>query len=360
MEHRPRLTAEEYDVIRELRGELVSNINSNTALDIHLSDRGIDKKDVTSVKHWQSASGELRFSVVTKESSGVASLEEQFKPILDGLRSYSPTFKKITRQPVKDPHCIVFDPADIHVGKLASASETGVSYDIEKAVAQVEEGIEGLITKAYGFNIDKVVLVIGNDVLHTDNGKTTTSGTPQDSSGMWHEAFQAAKTMYVKAIERLLGLADVHVIFNPSNHDYISGYMLAQTIEAYFRLSDNVTFDVDISHRKHFQYGNNMIGTSHGDGAKLVDTPLLMATENPQMWNDCPYRYIYLHHIHHKQTHKFMSGKDFIGITAEYLRSPSPADSWHHRNGYVGAKKAIEAFIHSFENGQVARLTHHL
>ena len=103
-----------------------------------------------------------------------------------------------------------------------------------------------------------------------------------------------------------------------------------------------------------------MIATSHGDGAKLADSPLLMATENPQMWNDCQYRYIYLHHIHHKQTHKFMSGKDFIGVTAEYLRTPSPSDSWHHRNGYVGAKKAIEGFIHSFENGQVARLTHHL
>jgi len=67
-----------------------------------------------------------------------------------------------------------------------------------------------------------------------------------------------------------------------------------------------------------------------------------------------------LHHLHHKQTHKFMSGKDFIGVTAEYLRTPSPSDSWHTKQGYVGSKKAIEAFVHSFENGQVARLTHHV
>lgn len=360
MEYRPRLTAEEYDVIRELRGELVSNVNSNTALDIHLSERGIDKKDVTSVKHWQSASGELRFSVVTKESSGITSLEERFKPILEELQSYSPTFKKIKRNPLTDPHCIVFDPADIHVGKLASASETGEEYNIAKAVSQVDEAIDGLISKSNGFNIDKVVLVMGNDVLHTDNGKTTTSGTPQDTDGTWHEAFIASKEMYVRAIERLLDLADVSVIFCPSNHDYVSGWMLAQTVEAYFRMSRNVTFDVSISHRKYFSYGTNLIGLSHGDGAKLADMPLLVATERPEMWNNCPYRYIYLHHIHHKQTHKFMSGKDFIGITAEYLRTPSPADSWHHRNGYVGAKKAIEAFIHSFDNGQVARITHHV
>ena len=37
-------------------------------LDLHLKERGIDKKDVQSVKHWQSGSGEYRFSVVTKEN----------------------------------------------------------------------------------------------------------------------------------------------------------------------------------------------------------------------------------------------------------------------------------------------------
>jgi hypothetical protein len=57
---------------------------------------------------------------------------------------------------------------------------------------------------------------------------------------------------------------------------------------------------------------------------------------------------------------RLLCGKDFIWVTAEYLRSPSASDSWHDRNGYVGAKKAIEAFIHSFDNGQVARITHNV
>ncbi len=360
-QHRPRLTQEEYDVIREMRGECVSNINNNSALDQHLAERGISKDDVTSVKHWQSASGELRFSIVTKEGAKEGTLEDSFSDIIKDLKSYSPEFREIKRQAMVDPHCLVLDPADIHVGKLAVKTETGVEYNIAKAVEQVEEGIDGILSKASGFNIDKVIFVIGNDVLHIDSPqRKTTSGTPQDTSGMWHEAFIAAKDMYVRAIEKILTVSDVEVVFNPSNHDYMSGFMLAQTIEAYFRKSPNVTFDTSINHRKYTKYGVNMIATSHGDGAKLADTPLLMATENPQMWNDCHHRYIYLHHLHHKQTHKFMSGKDFIGVTAEYLRTPSPSDSWHHRNGYVGAKKAIEGFIHSFENGQVARLTHHL
>ena len=78
---RLRLSPEEVDVINEFRGDDLDNINGNTALDIHLKERGIDKKDVVSVKHWQSMNGELRFSIVTKEVYGIA--EEQ---ILDKIK----------------------------------------------------------------------------------------------------------------------------------------------------------------------------------------------------------------------------------------------------------------------------------
>jgi hypothetical protein len=360
---RMRLSPEEIELINEHRGSAVTNINGNTALDLHLAERGIDKSDVVSVKHWQTSSGELRFSVVTKENVDVSQrvLEDTFIDILDDLKEWSPKFEHIPRKPLADPHCLVIDPADIHVGKLSSVRETGQSYDMQKAVSQVDEAVDGILSKASGFSIDKIFFVIGNDVLHIDNPRrTTTSGTPQDTSGMWHEAFIEAKTMYVRAIEKMLPVADVHVIFNPSNHDYMSGWMLAQTIEAYFRLSKNVTFDVSIAHRKYTHYGVNLIGTNHGDGAKLDNLPLIMAQEAPELWVSCPMRYIYCHHIHHKQTHKFLSGKDFVGVTVEYLRTPSPGDSWHSRNGYIGAKKAVEAFVHSKRHGQVARITHNL
>jgi len=360
---RMRLSPEEIDLINEHRGSSVTNINSNTALDLHLAERGIEKEDVVSVKHWQTSSGELRFSVVTKEDNQVSTkiLENTFDDILEDIKQWSPVFKKMERVTSEDPHCLVVDPADIHVGKLASISETGQSYDMQKAVRQVDWAIDGILSKASGFSIDKIFFVIGNDVLHVDTPRrTTTSGTPQDTSGMWHEAFLEAKTMYVRAIEKMLPVADVHVIFNPSNHDYMSGWMLAQTLEAYYRFHPNVTFDVSIAHRKYTSYGVNLIGTNHGDGAKLDSLPLIMAQEAPDLWVSCPMRYIYCHHIHHKQTHKFLSGKDFVGVTVEYLRTPSPGDSWHSKNGYIGAKKAVEAFVHSKRHGQVARITHNL
>jgi len=77
-----------------------------------------------------------------------------------------------------------------------------------------------------------------------------------------------------------------------------------------------------------------------------------MAQESPKHWAETKHRYVYSHHLHHKIS------KDYIGVTVESLRSPSGTDSWHHRNAYQHATKAVEGFIHHKDFGQVARLSH--
>jgi hypothetical protein len=212
--------------------------------------------------------------------------------------------------------------------------------------------MQGILNKAKGFNIDKVLFVAGNDILHTDNTKrTTTGGTPQDTDGMWYDNFIMAKNLYIDLLEKLISFAEVEVVYNPSNHDLTHGFFLMQLIEAHFANS-TIKFNVNLLHRKAFKYGNNLIGTTHGDGAKIEHLPLLLATEFPILWSETKHRYIYSHHIHHKQS------KDFVGCTFETLRSPSGSDSWHHKNGYTGVPKAVEGYIHHKEFGQIARLTH--
>ena len=56
--------------------------------------------------------------------------------------------------------------------------------------------------------------------------------------------------------------------------------------------------------------------------------------------------------------HKYLTSYDDIGVTLEFLRSPSGTDAWHYRRGYCGSPKAVEGFIHSKNNGQIAHLTH--
>lgn len=336
MKSRPRLNEREYDLIKKDR-----------ALQKECEVMGIPMKDVD--HYWHKGQ---HFSLHVK-NKGV-SIEELRDDVIKAMDKHSPSYKKIPRTKSENGHLLVIDPADIHIGKLATSFETGEDYDSQIAVKRVKKGVKGILQKSNGFNIDKILFVGGNDILHIDTPKrVTTAGTPQDTDGMWYENFLTAKKLYVDVIETLLSVADVHFVYNPSNHDYMSGFMLSDSIQSWFRKSKNITFDCSIAHRKGFMYGQNLIGTTHGDGAKLADLPLIMANEFSKEWADTKHRYVYTHHIHHK------SSKDYHGITVESLRSPSGSDSWHHRNGYgVGGVKAVEGFIHSKEHGQVARLTH--
>lgn len=273
--------------------------------------------------------------------------------LLQEFSKCSPTYPKIKRKRSSEGCLLVISPADIHIGKLCTAFETGETYNQQIAVQRVKEGVSGILSQSKGWKIDQILLIIGNDVLHTDTPRrTTTSGTPQDTDGMWYENFLNGVKLYVDIINQLKQVADVRVQFNPSNHDYTNGFFLAQLIETHFRLDKNVLFDVSISHRKYYKYHSNLIGSTHGDGAKTQDLPLLMAHEAPTHWSTCKHRYIYCHHLHHKVS------KDVMSVCVEHLRTPSGSDSWHHRNGYQHAPKAIEGFIHDKKNGQIARLTH--
>jgi len=286
------------------------------------------------------------------KSTEETNIENLHKAFLSDLKAYSPKYNTYIREELKDANLLVIDPADIHIGKLCSAFEVGEEYNNQIAVNRVLNGVNGILNKVSSFNIDKILFVIGNDILHIDNPKrTTTSGTPQDTDGMWHSNFLIAKQLYVDIIEKLICVADVEVVFNPSNHDYTNGFFLAQLIETHFRNCENVKFDCSISHRKYFVYGSNLIGTTHGDGAKQTDLPMLMAHESKD-WVNCKHKYIYIHHFHHKIS------KDYMSVCVEALRTPSGTDSWHHRNGYEHSPKAVEGFIHSKNHGQIARITH--
>ena len=351
---RLRLSEEEVELIYENRAESTTNTNGNTALDINLAERGIDKKDVVSVKHWQSASGEFRFSIVTKEDI-TANETDILKTVSSFIENHSPHYPSIKRKIKLNNHLLVINPADIHIGKYANHIETGDGYNVEIACERVLEGLQGLINKSKGFEVDRVLFCVGNDILHIDNVyNTTTAGTNQDVDGKWWEHFEIALALYVKCVEILREIAPVDVIHSMSNHDYQSGFHLAHALKSWFRNDSEVTFDISVAHRKYYKYGKNLIGLEHGDGAKMANLPLTMAQERPLLWSETTHRYWYLHHLHHKVKHKWLDAKDFIGVTVEYMRSPSGTDSWHSRKGYVGVPRAVEGFLHQKDSGQVA------
>lgn len=288
------------------------------------------------------------------DSDGLT-LDEVADRLKDTVKAWKPEydFSDFDIPTTDETYLLIIDPADVHIGKLAASEESGDSYDNHTAVARLVSGVIGIQKSAAAFPLDQIVLVGGNDILHVDGPSNTTSrGTRQDVSALWWQSFEDAKNAYIRIIEYLRQIAPVHFIYNPSNHDYANGYLLSQVVEAWFSGVDGVTFDTSISHRKYYRYHNNLIGTTHGDGAKMDMLPLLAANEAKEAWASCSNRYIYTHHIHHKVA------KDYPGVTIESIRSPSGSDSWHHKMGFQHAPKAIEGFVHHKEKGQVFRITH--
>jgi len=340
-----------YQYAKKVHSELYKD---NDIVSTTLENNGLDGNNW---KHaWVKDKG---VSVFLRNANGEVSYEDVREELIEAAKKHAPKYPKIEREE-QGNHLLIIDPSDLHIGKLALVGETGELYNVDEALKRAHEGVNGILNKIHGFKIEKIVFVVGNDVLHIDTPKrTTTSGTPQDTDSMWWDCWIKARELYVSLIERLLSLADVHVIYCPSNHDFMQGFMLAESLYAWFHNSENVSFDVTMRHRKFFEYGDNMMMFDHGDGHKVQETPYIMASGEAQMWGRTKLRYSYKHHLHHKQRINWLTEKDYHGCTVEFLRSPSSADRWHDTNGYNFQAKAIEGFLHHPTQGQVARITHY-
>ena len=359
---RPRLNKEEYEQYLAWQGQ-------HEALAEECEDVGLPVGEVHS--YWYKGK---HFSIYVKNTAPTDP-----KELLDAFKEEAgkvlpkPSVRPRKRQGNK---YLVIDPADVHIGKLADAWETGESYNISKATKIVREAVEEILNKAvrlYGKKgIKQIILVMGNDILHTDNKwRKTTSGTPQDTDGMWHKAYRAAYTTYLTIIESLLSVANVHCVFCPSNHDYETGFYLAHAVEATFKNNSRISFDVSAQKRKYVKVGVTMLGFTHGDGAKEADLQRLMMEESRKKWGNCKRGKWFCHHLHHKirvewfGKKKALKEKDYGSISVvesgvidltdcdtEYVRSPSATDSWHHQNGYQHAPKMIEAWIFDDKAGE--------
>lgn len=293
-------------------------------------------------------------------------------------------FRTLNHPPREDKptgeHLLVIDLADVHFLKLCVKTETGHEYNREIARHRVIEGTKALIRMAQPMGIGRVLFVLGNDILHVDNPRSsTTSGTFQDTDGTIFQGFKDASSALEEAILEASKIADVDLVHCMSNHDWLMGWALTQAVAGRLRNNPNVhasEYNISEAHRKYYRFGSNLFGLTHGDGAKEEKLYGLMVKEARQHISECQNLYWLLHHVHHKDRktrgdYFYLREKDHNGMTAhisgntvqegehlniEYVRSPSAPDSWHDRNGYVN-RQGVECFVHHPTLGQKARFT---
>lgn len=243
---------------------------------------------------------------------------------------------------------------DLHIGKLAWGVETGgPNYDVKIAESTFWRALETLISRVSGYQFDEVVFVLGNDVLHSDDieGRTT-AGTQVNPDARYHKTFATARTMFIKAIDRLKTIAPVKVLPCYGNHDRLSAWHLADSIEMYFTNDSNVTVDNRPRTRKYHNFGKVMLCFTHGDKAKKTDYPLIMATEEPEMFGRSLFRECHTGHTHMTKL------DEQHGVRVRVLPALCPADAWHSENGYIGNKRSAEAYVWDRNEGLISVVYH--
>lgn len=312
-----------------------SNENVITEFEKFLDLNGIHSNNVTSVKFWQTSKGDPRFSVVTKEGISVDELKNEIKEF---AASYSPVVPAMSTPMLDNPIAYEISLPDIHYGKLHD-------YDLAEIEQQYVYVVKDLVEKAKGLEIEKFILPIGNDGMNSEGmRKTTTKGTPQDESAGWKETFRGYWKLMVKAIDYLKVIAPVDVIVVSGNHDYERMYYAGDVLSGWFRNDENVTVNNNNEPRKYYSYGNSMLMFTHGDNEKPAEMPLIMATEEPQMFAASKFREVHCGHFHKEMVNEYR------GVKVRFIPSICPNDEWHKKMGYQAARTG-QAYIWSKTRG---------
>lgn len=329
----------------------------------------IDRNEYVITNYWtkQLPNSKFTSSVFCKKKSIETNPELQKEILLKEFKSYESSvlesFNYFTSSLMQERKntgdCLLeLSLPDIHVGKLSHRDETGEDYDIKIAVERYKTAIRELLATSNLSSIGRIILPIGNDLLHVNSeDNMTVAGTPQDCDSRFHKMVQAAKIMLIDVITGLSAIAPVDVIVIKGNHDATATFMLGEILDAFFHNNPLVQINNSPSWRKYYKFGLNSFLYSHGDKEKHNDLGLIFATEESQLWAETKFRFAKLGHLHKTKTTNYVATNTGIGFQVQILPSLSATDEWHSGKGYIGLKQA-KGFLYHPTKGEIAQYTY--
>ena len=244
----------------------------------------------------------------------------------------------------------VIPMGDPHFGLLTWAKEVGEDFDLRIAEELTFAAVDRLC--ALTPSSETALLLNLGDFYHADNStnRTPQSGNSLDVDGRFQLIAQVGLRAMARCIRRLLE-KHAHVIVrnNRGNHDPHQAYMLSLALDALFSEEPRVTVEMTPASFYYYRFGKTLIGSTHGDGAKLADLPLIMASDVPADWAASTWRVWHCGHFHHDQL------KDHPGCTVETHRTLAVNDAWHKHNGYRSGRD-MKAVIYHREHGEISRI----
>ena len=274
--------------------------------------------------------------------------------IIEDLANLSPKVKQKDRvrpDDRNDLHLLEISAFDLHIGKIGIK---GDEYSMEIAEKRLSNAVEHLLYRAQGYYIDKILFIVGQDLLNSDGDwpiPSTTKGTPQFNTDFHIDMYRTARKLMIKTINMLCEIANVHVMVIPGNHDRESIMHLGDLLELYYENNDNVKVDNSDCLMKALPYGNNLIISDHGDGPKTNDLPGIISQRFKNLWSNVTYVEVHRGHYHTNKAMKLQAIEELNGITVRNLSSMAATDYWHDAKGFIGNIKKAQAFIYNRQNG---------
>lgn len=266
------------------------------------------------------------------------------------LEVYKPT--KFIRRTQTKGRLLEVSPFDAHFGKLCWGEETGEDYDTRIAERVYQNAFEDLLNAASGERIEKIWIPVGNDFFHVNNWlQTTAKGTAQDHDGRLPKVFEVGQMAMIRGIDMCRQVAPVELFWVPGNHDPETSYYLLRVLAAYYKDAKDVTVDTSPMPRKVKTFGKCFLLFTHGDEEPHRDLPNIAATSAPQEWASTYFREAHVGHLHKKKEIRTVDVDEFQGFRLRILPSLSGCDRWHFGRGYVGSRRAAEAYLWSAVDG---------
>lgn len=279
--------------------------------------------------------------------------EERYQQLLDAMSTIADRWEGMS-DPVPAPAfsdddlLACYPIGDAHISMLSWEPETGNNFDLKIAEHTLYSAVDQLVELAPPAKHGLVVNV--GDFFHADNrGSTTTAGTPVDSDGRWPKVLSVGIRLMRRVIDRALTKHEhVTVISEIGNHDWHTSIMLAICLAQYYEREPRVTIDTSPAKYHWYRFGQNLIGTTHGDTVKLMALGEIMACDRSKDWGETKHRYWLTGHIHHDTL------KELRGCTVESFRTLAPADAWHSGQGYRSGRD-MKVLVFHREYGQINR-----
>lgn len=242
----------------------------------------------------------------------------------------------------------VYPIGDQHHGMYADPHETGEAYDAKISVSRLEAAFDHLIALAPP--AETALLLNLGDFLHgNDSTNETEHGNKLDVDTRFGKVLVSGALSLVRCVLKLLQKhKTVHVWNMRGNHDRDAALALAMGMHFYFHNEPRVIVDMGTSLYKYHRFGEVLIGSHHGHGAKAQELPLIMADDRKADWGVTSHRVWHCGHIHH------LTRKDFTGCTVETHRTLAGTDAWHAGQGYR-SKKDMNCIVYHSRFGEIQR-----